>query len=124
MLTDGGLAVRYGSLEEAHELVASLRAVYRPPILQVLTYAHVCERMLTYAHVCSRILTYAHVSSRMLTYAHVWRAAFLQGLEALRAGQGAGALQARPAQIRDVLQVRQMCIRQHTSAYVSIRQHT
>ncbi len=91
MLTYAGLAVRYGSLEEAHELIGSLRAVYRPPLLQVLTYAHICLRM--------------------LTYAHVLRAAFLQGLEALRAGQGAAALQARPAQIRDVLQVRKMCIR-------------
>ncbi len=106
--------MRYGSLEEAHELVGSLRAVYRPPIIQVLTYALVCLRMLTYAHVCSR----------MLTYAHVWLAALLQGLEALRAAQGGRSIQARPAQIRDLLQVTEMCMRQHTSAYVSIRKRT
>jgi hypothetical protein len=34
----------------------------------MLTYAHVCSRMLAYAHVCSRMLTHADVCSRMLTY--------------------------------------------------------
>jgi hypothetical protein len=115
---------------------------WRPVVLWyadgcMLTYAHVCSRMLTYAHVCSRMLTYAHVCSRMLT---------LQAVAVAAEGQRGGIRQHTSAYVASLMQAgviswahlgdftrartllsqvsirqRSTCIRQHTSAYVSVR---
>ena len=87
------------------------------------TSAHVCSRMLTYAHVCSRMLagcmtcsksarffvTYAHVCSRMLA-------------GCMACSKSARLFLTASFILLPLLYV--FLVRQHTSAYVSISQHT
>jgi hypothetical protein len=98
----------------------------------MLTYAHVCSRMLTYAHVCSRMMlhqkvvppegytvTYlAHNARVRLSYADAKPLLPVLPL-AGEAPPPSPSASAPPDAVRMVLSG--ALLRQHTSAYVSIR---